>query len=204
MYKLDTKAAKEANSNSRIDTTGAYIGKFTKAKKVVSQQGTQGIEFSFDSEEGRADFLTLWTVNGNGENIFGYKQLMSLMTCLKLRSIDSVNQTIDEWDNDAHSMRKVQAEVYPDLMNKEIGVVLQIEEYETKNGELRERPVIAGFYNAQSGMVAYEILEESTKAEALDKIIERMPAVKKLRKKQEPKPQHKAPNLANMDDDIPF
>lgn len=181
-YNLDTDAAKQADSgNGRINETGKYIGQFTKAKKVSSKQGTQGIEFAFESNSGQnADYLTVWTINSEGKQIYGYKQLMALMTCLKVRSIDAKAGEVEEYDSIAKQMVKHQAEIYLALMNKPIGVLLQMEEYEKKDGSIGAKPTFAGFFDPQTEQVAVEILEKS-EARVLEKLVGQLVPVKKLK-----------------------
>lgn len=204
-YTLDTDAAKQADSGSgRINETGKYVGMFTKTKKVSSKQGTQGIEFSFEANNGQtADYLTVWTINNEGKQIYGYKQLMALMTCLKVRSIDAKAGEVEEYDSTAKQMVKHQAEIYPALMNKPIGVLLQMEEYEKKDGSFGEKASFAGFFDPQTEQVAIEILEKS-EARILEKLVGQLVPVKKLKGSRPAS----AP-AANMpesfgDSDIPF
>lgn len=206
-YNLDTEAAKQADTGTgRINESGKYVGQFTKAKKVLSTKGTQGIEFSFESKNGQtADYLTIWTVNANGEQIYGYKQLMALMTCLKVRSIDTKNAEVEEYDKASNSMVKRKAEIFPDLMNKPIGALLQMEEYEKKDGSVGEKASFAGFFDAQTEQVAVEILEKS-EARVLEKLVSQLLPVKKL-KGSRPAAVHGASlsgGGAIFDDSIPF
>lgn len=181
-YNLDTDAAKQADSgNGRINETGKYIGMFTKAKKVSSKQGTQGIEFSFEANNGQtADYLTVWTINSEGKQIYGYKQLMALMTCLKVCSIDAKMGEVEEYDTAAKQMITHQAEIYPALMNKPIGVLLQMEEYEKKDSSVGTKPTFAGFFDPQTEQVAVEILEKS-EARVLEKLVGQLVPVKKMK-----------------------
>ena len=203
-YQLDIQAARQADLTGRITDTGAYVGVFTKAKEVVSTKGTKGIEFTFKDEFGNtADFLSLWTIKESGEQIFGYRHLMSLMTCLKLKSIVSERGQVEEYDTLARQVVKATAAIYPDLMHKKIGVLLQSEEYRAKSGEVKRRVTIAGFFDAHTRLVAREILEKKTLPELLQKRIDQMPPVKKLL--ADDRSSSGRSDTANIDDDdIPF
>lgn len=203
-YTLDTEAAKQADSgNGRISETGKYIGQFTKAKKVVSTQGTEGIEFSFEANNGQsADYLTVWTINREGKQIYGFKQLMALMTCLKVRNIDAKSGEVEEYDSIAKQMVKHQAEIYPALMNKSIGVLLQMEEYEKKDGSVGTKASFAGFFDPQTEQVAVEILEKS-EARVLEKLVSQLVPVKKL-KGSRPASAPMSSGGPDFSDDIPF
>lgn len=180
-YTLDTEAAKQADTGGgRINETGKYIGAFTKAKKVLSIKGTQGIEFTFASTGGQtADYLSVWTKNKEGEQIYGFKQLMAMMTCLRVRSIDPTAATVEEFDRDSNSMQPRQMEVYAGLQNKPIGVLLQMEEYEKKDHSIGERAVFAGFFDPSTEQVATEILDKS-EPRILEKLVGQLLPVKKL------------------------
>jgi hypothetical protein len=207
-YNLDTEAAKQADTGGgRITETGKYVGQFTVAKKVISKKGTQGIEFSFASDNGQsADYLSMWTVNQAGEHIFGFKQLMALMTCLRVRGIDSSQGTIEEYDRDAGAVIKKSAEVYKDLMHKPIGILLQMEEYEKKDGSIGEKASFAGFFDPKTEQVAAEILDKS-EARVLEKLVGQLTPVRKLKGSRGAAPasySNSMPPSAFDDDSIPF
>lgn len=186
-YTLDTDAAKQADTGGgRITETGKYVGTFTKAKKVLSKKGTQGIEFSFESTGGQsADYLSVWTLNAKGEQIYGFKQLMAMMTCLKVRGIDATKATVEEYDRDSGSMQPNSIEVYAALQGKPIGVLLQMEEYEKKDGTIAEKPSFAGFFDPSTEQVATEILEKS-EAKILEKLVGQLVPVRKLKPSNKP------------------
>jgi hypothetical protein len=192
-YTLDTEAAKQAdNGNGRISETGKYIGQFTKAKKVISNQGTEGIEFSFESETKQtADYLTVWTINKDGKQIFGFKQLMALMTCLRVRNIEEKAGEVEEYDSVAKQMVMHKAQIYPALMNKKVGVLLQMEEYEKKDKSIGARATFAGFFDPETEQVAIEVLEKRN-AEILPKLVSQLQPVKKFKGS---KPVNSSPDL---------
>lgn len=181
-YNLDTEAAKQADSTGgRITESGKYVGVFTKAKKVLSTKGTQGVEFTFKANNGQtADYLSVWTINPEGEQIYGFKQLMAIMTCLKVRGIDSKEVTVEEYDRNTNSMQPVRIEAFPELQDKHIGVLLQMEEYQKKDGSIGEKATFAGFFDARTEQVATEILEKK-EPEILAKLVTQLVPVKKLK-----------------------
>lgn len=202
-YDLNTDSARQANTSNRITETGKYIGKFTRAEAVKSRQNTEGIEFTFESNEGQsADFLTLWTINGEGKEIFGMKILNALMTCLRVKSIKPTSTLIEKFDNSVK--KKVNATIYADLMNKQIGLLLQREEYEKQNGAIGNKVNIYACFDAQTEMMAGEILDRAPKAEQLTKLM--------LSLRDRPLQLYKRPThtqatqqfIDDMNDDIPF
>ncbi len=182
-YNIDMEAAKQADTGGgRINETGKYVGTFTKAKKVISKKGTQGIEFSFTSSGGQsADYLSVWTLNDKGEQIYGFKQLMAIMTCLRVKGIDTSNVTVEEYDKDSSSMRPVKIDAYVGLQDKPIGVLLQMEEYAKKDGSIGEKPAFAGFFDSKSEQVATEVIEKS-EPRILEKLVGQLTPLKKLKR----------------------
>lgn len=172
-FALSTDKARAADAPLRINQTGAYVGTLTKAELVTSDGGTQGIEFSFQADDGsKADYLTLWTVNSEGQELRGMKVVHALMACLQLRKIDSAPGTIKEWDNDAKQERTRSAELLPDLMGKKVGLVLQREEYWPNNGgDKKTRMALYTVFQAGTNLMAKEILDRKAQPEALAKLL---------------------------------
>ena len=171
-YNLDATKAKEGSGrvSNRINETGAYVGMITVAEDVTAETGSKGIELTFKTNEGlEAKYLTLWTVNKDGKAIFGEKQLHALMTCLKIKTISAVPCVIQKYDMDMKKEIDVQAMIYPELMNKPVGLVLQLEEYNGRNG-VAEKMVYFTAYDAATRKLAAEILDQKP-AEALDKTL---------------------------------
>lgn len=198
-YTLNPDHARQADSGGlRINETGAYVGKFNRAEAIKSKQDTDGIEFSFESSDGlKADYLTLWTHNSNGDEIFGLKTLNAIMTCAKIRSISPRQGQVEKYDLDSKKSIQTTATIYPELMNKQIGVILQKEEY--KPGKFRFN--IVGAFDAITKLTASEILDKKVAPERLNKIL---PTIKdKLLSVHAGSPaDNKQPD--NFDDDIPW
>lgn len=208
-YALNADHAKQGDSNGgRITETGQYIGKFTRAEAVTSKKGTEGVEFSFESDDGQsADYLTLWTYNTDGKELFGLKFLNAIMTCMKVKAMTPKKATVEKWDASVSQRAPVEATVFPELMDKPIGLLLQREQYLKNDGGIGEKMGIAGMFESTTLFTASEILDKAKTPEKLakkalslkDKLIDatqkaRVPAA--------------APagsgSIADMDDDIPF
>jgi hypothetical protein len=67
-----------------------------------------------------------------------------------------------------------QAQVFPDLCNKPIGLLLETEDYTKTDGSLGTRMVIAGIFQADTELTASEILDQKTKPEQLEKMVARL------------------------------
>lgn len=207
-YNLNTQSAKKAEQiGGRIDTTGQYTGTFVRAEAVQSSKGTDGIEFSFKADNGAsADYLQLWTYNASGEELRGAQMLQAIMTCLRTKALAAKQATVEKYDRDAGQKIPQQADVYPDLMNKPIGLLLQMEEYEAKDGSRKWRPIIWGCYDAATNMTATEILDKATKAERLAELLPRLadrPLKGAPAARREPA-MAAGENVAFEDDSIPF
>lgn len=178
MYKLDTQAARDADQfGNYLNESGKYIGKFIRAEKLVSQsKGTHGIGFTFEDQSKRTTRFDLWTMKANGEHLQGYKYLNAIMTVLKLRELSEGKATVDRYDYEAKQMTKVQADVFPDLMDKPIGVVLRNTEYAKvrdgrETGETGWRLELVAPFDAQNDFTAGEILDKKTKPEKLTALL---------------------------------
>jgi hypothetical protein len=172
-YELDANAAKRADEkSSRIDVTGEYIGIFKYAIAVRSSgKGTEGVELHFESNNKQDARISLWTHKASGETLSGFNVLQAIMTCLKLHGIKTAAQQVEVFEGG--SKVKKQVDVYPDLMGKPVGLLLQLapEEYE-KDGAIKiaNKLDLYGVFQPGSRLVASEILARSTSPERLEKM----------------------------------
>jgi hypothetical protein len=173
-YKTDFTEAKNADrSNQSIKTSGKYVGIITRAEKLLSKKGTEGVGFSFKTDTGdTANYLDLYTVNAKGEKLQGLSTLNAILCCAKLRGVEDGIITFEKWDKDAKAMVETKAEGYPDLMGKRIGFLLQQElSTHIDTGTDVERVNIYGVFEADTGFTASEIVDKATKPEKLDKML---------------------------------
>ncbi len=209
-YTIDANAARAADQlNSRINETGKYIGVITRAEEVTSKQGTKGVEISFRSDDGQtADYLTMWTSSASNPQLYGFKQLMAIMACCKVRTITATPGQVEKYDRDSGSMAKMAATIYPELTGKRIGLLLQVEEYQKRDGSIGEKMGLAGAFEADTKYTASEIMDKAIKPEKLA----RMVASLKDRRLSASTTTHAAPASAaphggfasDLDEDIPF
>jgi hypothetical protein len=162
----------ETNVGSRIETSGAYVGHFTLAKEKTAKTGTKGIEFNFECEDGRvARYLSLWLTRANGEKIeYPYSLLSALMACLNVKNIETTPAVVDEWDAAASTMMPTEAQTFPELMNKPIGVLLQREE-RLWEGKTYVSMKISQFYDPSDRSTPSEIISGKRSGQALDKLV---------------------------------
>lgn len=171
-YTLNADAAKQAdNLFSKIEEKGAYLGAFTRAEKVTSKKGTQGVDFSFKTDTGAtADYLTIWTHNSDGKQLQGFNTLMAIMTCLKVKELSSSIGEVEKYNNDTQKREKVSVPLFKELMNKPVGLLIHMEQYEKTAGGTAWKPAISAPY-AADGFTASEILNKAKEATTMDKML---------------------------------
>jgi hypothetical protein len=207
-YTIDANAARAADQmNSRITETGKYIGIFTRAEEIKSKKGTIGVEFSFKADDGQtADYLTAWTKNTDGKELYGLKQLNAIMACCKVRTITATPGQVEKYDNSVGTVAKMAATVFPELIGKRIGLLLQVEEYEKKDGSIGEKMGLAGAFEADTEFTASEIMDKAVKPE---KLARHVATLKDRRLPASTSGGHAAPSQAggfgdDLESDIPF
>lgn len=167
----EEQAAKADDIANRIDTSGAYVGKFLRAEATVSQSGTEGIVFEFDGgSSGRGEF-TLWTRKEDGSTAFGMNFLQSIMLMLGLRGLKSAPGKVMKWSDDANARVEEDGEVFPDLVGRSIGIVLQKELTTKRSGGDSYRLNLYGVFHHESRLTASEIKERKTTPMKLDKLL---------------------------------
>jgi len=172
MYNLNTSAARDAdNISSFLKDSGKYKGTFTRAEALLSKKGTKGIGFTFEDESKRTTKFDLWTLNDKGEELPSFKHVMAIMTCLRVKTMSPSKAIVDRYDYDTKKTEKVEAEVFADLMNKPIGLVLRNTEYEkmkdgAKTGETGWRLELYTVFD-KNEFTASEVLDQKTTPEKL-------------------------------------
>lgn len=209
-YKLNPTNAKSVGQPGRIDEKGAYIGQFLRAEHVVSKKGSQGIEFAFKADDGRtSDYLNIWIASASGEELYGRKILDALMTCARTKSLTSVEGMVRKYDRAAGTEVTSSATIFPELMNRPIGLLLVREEYAKNDGGTGWKMSITGCFEASTQKTPREVLENLS-AEMLPKIVETL-RDRPLKNRPDgaistARDQSSAASttFSDMDDDIPF
>lgn len=210
-YTLNTEAAMQANTGGkRITEPGAYSGKLTAAFYEKNDNGTESVNLMFQSEHGQEiGPLPIYTHNNKGEELPGFNTLNALMTCLKVRGLNSKRGKVDLFDFDSKSTITKDKDIYPDLIGKPVGLLLRGEEYENRNKEVKVRMIVQASYEPGSRLMASEILAKKTEGVDLDRNVEWLTnnPVKRLKGSR---PQVAAASTSTAggvdfsDDDIPF
>lgn len=208
-FNLDTESAKKADSEGgRISKTGKYVGTIVRAEFVQSKGGTYGIEVAFTTEDKLEATSTFWTFKADGTPIFGRDKVNALMACASVKTLTPTETTIEKYNFEAGSKILQPATVAPELENKPIGLLIQMEEYLKNDGTIGKKPVIVSAFNPANNLMAKEILERKTTPEALEN------AYARLMKNGDKKLQGQAPaqgggygsvpNVIDDTDNLPF
>lgn len=204
-YDLDPKAAAAADVIfSKIEQKGKYLGVLTRAEPITSKKGTTGVDLSFKSDCGAtADYLTLWTNNTDGKQLMGFNTLMAIMTCLRVKSLRAELGHIEKYDPDLQKRVMVGVELFKELMNKPLGLLLQMEEYPKNAGGTGWKPVISAAFD-KDGFTATEILNKATSPEILAKMVSALKDRPLSGAKVAPETSSSAGASNDFGDDIPF
>lgn len=213
MFNLDTNAARAADNKSAfIDEAGKYIGLFTRAEYMEKKEtGSTGIGFTYKTNAGaEAQFYVNLSYQHGTRNDGGHALLNAIMACLQLRKVEAPRTiTVEKWNSDSQQREKVQVYGFPELMDKPIGLLLQME-IEKNSEKGNPRPTIYAPFSAESEKTASEILDPNCKSPAkLEKmvqqvmkkpVIDRRPAGSRTQQQS----QQQAPADDFDDSEIPF
>jgi len=173
MYALNPAAARAANDGNKFITeAGKYVGTFVRAENKVSAQGTKGVEFAFSTGAQEADYLTIWTMNKDGKDLHGLKVLNAIMACMKIRNIAPQDGRIEKYNPESKTKELQAASLFPDLMGKKVGLLLQQEEYRNRSGELKTKMTIFAPFQADTELTADEVLDSKVQPAKLSKLVQ--------------------------------
>lgn len=203
-----TEARQADRTNQAIKTSGKYIGKITRAEKLLSKNNTEGLGISFVTDDGAtANYLDLYTINNKGVTLPSMATVQAILCCTRTKNADEGPITFDKWDKDAQEVIKATANGYPALMGKRIGFLLQQElSTNSTNGNDVDRVVIVGVFEADTELTASEILDQATKPEKLSKMVESLMArpIYDRRDKPVSSGYQQQPKNNDESDDFPF
>lgn len=207
-FNLDVDSAKKADSDggSRINRTDKYVGRIVRLEFIVSQKGTQGVEVVFESDDKSEATLTIWTFSADGTPIFGRDKVNALMACTQTRTLTPTQAKVEKYDFDTKQKIVQTVTVAPELENKRVGLLIQMEEYLNGAGEIKSKPAYVSAFQVDTNLMAKEILERKTSPDALDKAYARLIKNGDKRISLEKAQQGYAMGKAQADDsdDLPF
>lgn len=170
-YEYDEEAAGHADDiANRIDENGPYVGRFKRAESIVSTNtGTKGILFEFNAPGGGIAQFSLYTEKADGSRVFGFNIVQAIMLLLGVKSLKAVPGKVQQFDEDQGKSVEVDGEVYPDLLDKDIGVLLQKELYTKRDGKDGFRMNLVLAFHPTSKLTASELKDRKVKPEKLEK-----------------------------------
>ncbi len=208
MLTFNAEYARNADKTSNIiKTTGKYTGVITRAEKLLSKNGTQGVGFSFKADDGAtANYLDVYTVKADGKLLWGANLVQSVLACTRTKEAPEGPITFEKWDNEVREMVKATAPGYPSLLGKRVGFVLQRELGTNPNtGNDTDKVILVRVFEAATGLTSSEILDRKTKPEKLDEFMKGLMDVRDNRvKKAAPPASNGTQDKGEFDDDIPF
>jgi len=210
MYKFNPELANKADTiGAYINETGKYVGTFLRAEKLISSKArTDGIGFTFRASDGRESRFDIWTQKEGGEPLMGLNMVNAMMACLGARQLSVTQMEVKKWHDNQEVV--MPAPCFPELMSKPIGLLLRSEEYAKmkdgyETGETGWRMAPFAVFQADTELMASEILKRKTQPEQLGKVIN-MLTDKPLKKKPGARGGNNSAPPADIqfDDDIPF
>lgn len=178
MYQIDPNAAREADNISNfLSETGKYKGKFLRAENITSsKKGTHGVGFTFEAEGKQTTRFDIWTMNADNEPLQGYKTINAIMACMKIKALSVGRGQVERYDFETKQRNQVEAEIFPELLGKPVGLVLQNTEYEkmkngVKTGEYGWRLELVAPFEAATEFTASEIMDRATQPKKLASIV---------------------------------
>jgi hypothetical protein len=178
MYTLNAAEAKKADQKGGyINETGKYKGKFTRVEQLTASTGTQGVGFTFVSDEGQTTNFSVYTIKSDGTPLSGNQFMMALMACLGLRATgEAVMKPVKRYDYETKQQYEEDAPLFTTMMDKPIGLLLQNCEYEkerdrVKTGEYGWKIEPYAPFQANTELMATEVLNKVTRPEMLAKMV---------------------------------
>lgn len=194
------------SSGGKFESKCISTGTITCALEITAGTGSHGIMLEYTDDSGYSvRNQRFYTYSADWKKpLYGLNLINSLMTCLKVRNIEGTQGTYERYDWGQRRNVQETGVLFKDLMNKKIGVIIQPEEYEY-NGEKKTRPMIRGFFEADTGLTSYEIFKGEKVPKKRDQMLAALADVKLIENKQGDC-QATVPQESNEKDeeDIPF
>lgn len=168
------RAATADKAADKITEGGPYIGRFKLVNGFRTDNGAEGMRFALNVPgTGSAEF-TIYTKSKEGKDTFGVAQVDAMMLLLGLKRLKSERGTVEEWQDDGSGKRQLvetEGDTFPELQDKNIGVVLQLEKYTKQAGGTGERFNLYGLFSADSKLMASEMREGKTTPVKLERLL---------------------------------
>ena len=180
-YALNKEGAKQANDKQSgyIDKNGDYVLKIESAEWIAGQAPKQsrGLRLTLvDAAKNKAK-IDLWFQKGDGtRNDMSANMLDGIMTCTGLQNLTEQQGKVTEYDKDVGGEAERNAVICPELTNKFIGALIQVEtDAYMKDGTIKEidKPLFFAVYQFKTLLTPNEILNGETAAKQIHNLKEK-------------------------------
>jgi hypothetical protein len=170
-FGFNPDSAKQADSSLRIEEAGKYVGVIKHMEFITAKSGTTGFEIEFETDNKESASFSIWTEKKDGTPLGGVHKINALLACAGARGLTPTNAQLEKYDFDAKERVMKNCIVAPEVAGKRIGFLLQRENYQNDSGEWKYQMNFFSCFNAQSELMAKEIIDRKTSPEALPKSI---------------------------------
>lgn len=170
-FGFNPESAKQADSSSRIEEAGKYVGTIRSMEFITAKSGTTGFEIDFVTDSGASTNLTIYTEKSDGTVLSGTAKINALLACAGVQVLTPANQQLEKYDHDSRSQVMRPCIVAPEMSGKRVGFLLQRENYTNNNGDARHVMLFYSAFNANSELMAKEVIDRKTSPEALPRVL---------------------------------
>lgn len=216
-FTFNAELAKKADEGGLIDQTGKYYCWIIDAEFITAKSGTKGITFDVITRAKEKTSFTLYYEKADGTALFGKDQINAMLACMGVQNLTAQPKVLKRYDFNAGSMVDKQCTVAPELHKQKIGLLLQRENYTKSDGSMGYDMKYYSCFQFDTELMAKEVLDGKTQAEALPRVLDRLinlpPLYRKPKQQDQAQSQNGYPHnqgFANpqqnddLDDDLPF
>lgn len=168
-FGFNAESAKQADSSARIEEPGKYVGVIKHMEFITANSGTTGFEIEFETDNKESASFSIWTEKSDGTGLSGVHKINALLACAGVRGLTPTNGQLEKYDFDLKERVTKNCIVAPEIAGKRIGLLLQRENYQNNSGDWKFQMNFFSCFQAQSELMAKEVLDRKTTPEALPK-----------------------------------
>lgn len=172
-FDYDEGAAKLADrAADRLTDGGAYVGSFKVVSPFKSEKGTIGTQFDVVLKDGGETNFGLFLVGQDGKELFGMQNFQGIRAVMGLKGRAKPSKgMVRKYNKEAKAWEDAEGPVYADMMDKEIGMVLQKELYTKQGGGDGVRFNLVTVYDPKTRLTPREIIAGEKVPKRLDKVL---------------------------------
>ncbi|SPL72017.1 hypothetical protein [Acinetobacter stercoris] len=169
-FGFNPESAKLADTSNRIEEAGKYKGIIKSMEFITSRNtGTTGFEIDFETDHKESALLTIWTEKSDGTPLSGVHKINALLACIGVRGLTPTNSQLEKYDFELKERKMQPCVVAPEVAGKRVGFLLQRENYINERNENKHKMNFFAVFQADSELMAKEIIDNKTVPEALPK-----------------------------------